>query len=275
MTSPSASIPTCTAFLGLALTSVQKKVHDIHQRGRRASEDLGDRLHFAKEFFKDPLANGSVVPSSKKLAKEVVKYIPKNPCVRLNQVSRFYLEVGPGTGPFTVEIVKRLRPFDRLDVIELNPSYCEKLKKKFPQKNVHVHCLPIQEWNPDFQYDAVVHGLPLNAFPFELVNEIFDKLKKLTKDEGTISYFEYKELSNLCLKVYSSQVYIELYTDAKKNRLEQVLQIKDKIFNEIGIEVKTVKENFPSADAVHLKIRKIQNDQKQTTLAVPALPNPA
>ena len=42
------------------------------------------------------------------------------------------LEVGPGTGAFTRQILKHLRSGDRLEIYELNARFCEFLRQNLP-----------------------------------------------------------------------------------------------------------------------------------------------
>jgi len=250
-----ASHPNHYAPLQQPITTLQDKYSELY-------EEITDQLHFFIEFFKDPLANGSIIPSSKYLAREVTKYIGVNS----NSEPRTYLEVGPGTGPFTIEIIKHLRPIDRLDIVELNSSYCEKLKKKFIQhKNVHIHCLSITDWHPSYQYNAIVSGLPLNAFSPDLVKKIFHVFTSITKKNGTISYFEYPNIASF---------FAYVYTGEKEKKLNKIFEIKRKIFQSYGIEQKIIKKNIPTANAIHLKLERLYYGNSKTQ-TISTVPNPA
>jgi phosphatidylethanolamine/phosphatidyl-N-methylethanolamine N-methyltransferase len=52
--------------------------------------------------------------------------------------------------------------------------------------------MPIQDFHPDEQYDAVISGLPLAVFPVPVTQEIHQKYLDLTKPNGSISYFAYR-----------------------------------------------------------------------------------
>ena len=124
-------------------------------------QGLWDAMHFLLRYAQNPAAIGSISPSSVFLAKKIVQFIPTDD----DGQARRYLEVGAGTGAFTGELIKKMKANDQLDIVELDPYFCKLLKEKFKKPQVHVHCVPIEQWKPDYQYDAIVSGLPLNSFP--------------------------------------------------------------------------------------------------------------
>lgn len=227
------------------ISYIQVTANTVQQKSQELLENINERFQFLIEFFKDPFMNGSIVPSSIQLTERVVQFIPEKSLFQDNQQRR-YLEVGPGTGPFTKGIVERLKNSDHLDIVELNPSYCDLLKKKFADKqNVHVHCLSITDWNPEYKYDAVISGLPLNGFSPELVEQCLKVFKKVTKQDGTISYFDYPNVAKFWNTILIGK---------KKEKLEKILEIKDRFFQTYGFKVETVENNFPTANVFHFRI---------------------
>jgi len=109
------------------------------------------------------------------------------------------LEVGPGTGAFTAELVRLLEPQDRLTLVELNPAFVTILRKRFQTEpsfqrlsgQVQIRHLPIQQMPDGLSYDFVVSGLPLNSFSPAVVRAILRKLKRLVAPGGMLSFFEY------------------------------------------------------------------------------------
>src|SRR5437764_7592893 len=67
---------------------------------------------------------GAVLPSSPFLAKALVAPLAGS------RPPAYILEVGPGTGAVTKAIVRRMRPGDRLDAVELNPQFAERLRQR-------------------------------------------------------------------------------------------------------------------------------------------------
>src|SRR5262245_51091711 len=83
-------------------------------------------------FFRESRRNfrdtGSLLPSSKFLARALVSELrkPRGPC-RI-------LEVGPGTGPVTAQIIRHMRGDDQLDAVEVNGKFVAVLQRRFDQE---------------------------------------------------------------------------------------------------------------------------------------------
>ena len=154
---------------------------------------LADYRIFFREFRDTFYTTGAVLPSGRGLARALAHYVaqPGPP--------RRILEVGPGTGAVTAELVRVLGPEDRLDLVELNDRFVERLNHRFAQEpdfqkvasrcrvlHQGVETLPV-----DQPYDLIVSGLPLNNFTIPLVEQILASLRQLLRPDGTLSFFEY------------------------------------------------------------------------------------
>ncbi len=141
---------------------------------------------------KNPDVIGAVAESSTYLAKVITREIPSfGP-------EKHILEVGAGTGVFTEQIIQKLRPYDRLDVVELMPELCTILEEKFGQlNNVKIFCGDILEWSPPYRYYYIVSGLPFNSFPADHVEKITARYLELSEPHAACSFFEYKWLPSL------------------------------------------------------------------------------
>ena len=86
---------------------------------------LKDCRAFFGEFRQQFRTTGSILPSSRFLGRALVAEMrrPRGPC-RI-------LEVGPGTGPITAEILRQLRPGDLFDIVEINERFVVYLKDRF------------------------------------------------------------------------------------------------------------------------------------------------
>jgi len=150
-------------------------------------------LQFLREAIRDIRTTGAVLPSSPLLARAMVRSLAAA------QAPRRILEVGPGTGPFTREILRHLRDGDLYDIVEINPAFCEQLERTLiaPYRaratgaRVALHRSPIEDADVDGGYDFVVCGLPFNNFPPTLVRSIFRRILALMRTGGELSYFEY------------------------------------------------------------------------------------
>jgi phospholipid N-methyltransferase len=148
---------------------------------------------FFGEFRRHYFTTGSVLPSSRALARALASEL------RRRTGPARILEVGPGTGAVTAEILRELRPGDRLDIVEINEHFIRVLQRRFAEEplfhsrrdQVQLIHAPLQEVTGEGLYDYMISGLPLNNFPLALVREIFRAYRRLLKPDGVLSYFEY------------------------------------------------------------------------------------
>src|SRR5438270_8819364 len=82
---------------------------------------------FFRAFRRNFHTTGAILPSSRFLARAMASDLkgPRGPA-RI-------LEVGPGTGAVTREIVRLLLPGDRLDAVEINPSFVAHLRRRLDE----------------------------------------------------------------------------------------------------------------------------------------------
>lgn len=90
---------------------------------------------FIKGLLKDPDNVGAFFPCSRVAAKEVCRYLDhSNGPLRI-------LEIGSGTGALTKTIVQKISPDDVLDLVELQPEYCQELDRLFcNNQNISIFC---------------------------------------------------------------------------------------------------------------------------------------
>lgn len=143
-------------------------------------------LRFLGQSIKHATTVGAVWPSSKGLCRAMVE-----PVVTGQNGPLRVLEVGPGVGPVTAELVQRLIPGDTLDVVELNPEFCEILIERFGASFFvpTVHNVSILDFNPAYRYHHIVSGLPLANFPADMVEAIYRQLFSLLEPDGTLVMF--------------------------------------------------------------------------------------
>ncbi|MFM2165303.1 MAG: hypothetical protein RL325_1740 [Planctomycetota bacterium] len=203
-------------------------------------------IDFLTEAIRNFRDTGSVWPSSPILARAMTSAIAQV------DGKRRILEVGPGTGPFTKAILKKLRAGDHFDMVEINQKFCRKLEKsllspyrgRHPQVAVRLHCAPIEEAALEGPYDVIVCGLPFNNFPPKLMRQIFRRMFALLKENGELVYFEYAGV-----RVIKGPV-----TDrAGRARLKRIDAIGKSLRRKHSGSTELVLGNFPPAIAYRLK----------------------
>jgi phosphatidylethanolamine/phosphatidyl-N-methylethanolamine N-methyltransferase len=189
---------------------------------------------------------GAVAPSSPALAKAMTKSL------RTHAGPKRMLEVGPGTGPFTREMLKAMRDGDELHIVEINPLFARRLEtlllepfqQRHPQRFVHMHCQPIESAEVTGKFDYIVCGLPFNNFPPALVRAIFRRMLSLLEEDGELSYFEYA-----AVRVMKGS----FVNKAGRKKLGQIGAVGKVLSKRHNGTRKLVLGNFPPAVAVKLR----------------------
>ena len=84
-----------------------------------------DGLHFLRALLRNPGAVGAVAPSSRVLAKAMLRGVDLGD-------GRAVLELGPGTGAFTRLVRERLPDPSRYVAVERDPAFVQLLHVRFP-----------------------------------------------------------------------------------------------------------------------------------------------
>ena len=99
----------------------------------------------------------------------------------------YVVELGPGTGCFTEELMAQLPASAEVLMLEINPTFCPKLEQtyghRFYVRQVSAHLMDevVKElgWP---RIDLVVSGLPY-TLPDAVIDPLFESLKRRTRKE--------------------------------------------------------------------------------------------
>jgi len=149
---------------------------------------LEESLIFLKTFLRSPATVGSVVPSSRYLARAVAE--------QHNLASaRVVVELGPGTGAVTKYVLPHLSPDALYIAIELDPLAVEVLRKRWPHLVVyHDSAERMKELlaRHGVQYaDAVISGLPWGSMPEEVQDRIMHVVRESMRPGSTFTTYSY------------------------------------------------------------------------------------
>lgn len=174
---------------------------------------LADYRVFWRQFRQAYNSTGAVLPSGRGLAVALSYFVRDGQAhvaeslrdseaavsEKLPYAGRRILEVGPGTGAVTVQIIDDMRPQDRLVLVERNEQFVSHLQQRLAeipadqsvQDRISVVHASLEELSENERYDLIISGLPLNNFPVDSVDQILSKLSRLLAPGGTLSFFEY------------------------------------------------------------------------------------
>lgn len=145
---------------------------------------------FATQAFSDFQSTAAIAPSSRFLAEAMVRPLPVDR-------ARTVVELGPGTGVMTEELLAQL-PYDaRLLAFEINPRFVRYLRNNVRDPRLEViECgaeLADVELNKRGirKVDAALSSLGLSLLPDALIHEMFDRLIPRLADDGVFTQFQY------------------------------------------------------------------------------------
>lgn len=210
---------------------------------------LDDYRVFLREFRRNFRTTGAVLPSGRALGRALARH------VRESAGAKRILEVGPGTGSVTVQIVCDMGDQDRLDLVELNDEFVSRLEQRFAQEalfqgvagRTRVLHQSIADMPPGEPYDLVISGLPLNNFSVAEVQQLLDGLVNHVRPGGILSFFEY-------IAVRNAKALLSGPSD--RQRLRGIGQTLNRMFQEHTTRRQWVWPNVPPAWVHHVTIRK-------------------
>lgn len=141
------------------------------------------------------------MPSSKFLADRMVSKVDF-------RSAKIIVELGPGTGVVTKEMLSRMRPDARLIAIETNDAFCDMLEKLRDERLVVVRLSAerLPEILDGGYADAIVSGIPLASLGKRVSGEILDAVKGSLAPHGVFVQFQYSKLSRRMIEDRFSSV---------------------------------------------------------------------
>lgn len=143
-----------------------------------------DEIEFLKGWRRDRTAVGAITPTSVATARKMASVINSSPDLPV-------LELGPGTGVITKEILARgVRPKELLSV-EYSPEFCRHLRQEFPE--VDIRCGDafaldlVLGAERNAKFDCVISAVPLlHLPPPKRLSLILDLLERVPKGRPVV-----------------------------------------------------------------------------------------
>lgn len=150
-------------------------------------------LKFVSGFVANPSETGSLVPSSRFLAQRMLRSIDW-------RRARVIVELGPGVGDLTRQILRRMHPQARLLAIELNPEFAAVLARSIGDPRLQIvlgSALTIDERIEALgvkQADCIICSLPFANMKPDMRLAILRKSRDLLAKQGSLVLFQYRKL---------------------------------------------------------------------------------
>jgi len=233
---------------------------------------LADYRVFWRQFRQAYNSTGAVLPSGRGLAVALSRFVRdggaassaenNGSTIQPNNAAnpRRILEVGPGTGAVTVQIIHDMRPQDRLVLVERNEQFVSHLTRRLAEipaaqsarERISLVHAAVEELPDNELYDLIISGLPLNNFAVESVEQILSKLSRLLAPDGTLSFFEYVAVRRAKSLVCSH---------ADRERLQGIAQVLGKFLN-AEVRRDLVLANVPPAWVHHVRLSQAASEPR-------------
>lgn len=157
------------------------------------------KLSLTKEAIKDLKQIGSITQSSKFLSNRILREIDFSKNLKI-------IELGPGNGVFTLEILKKMNLNSSLISYETHPSFVEILKKINDNRFKVNNKSALNISNLDFgEYDYVISSLPIANLKSTDKIKLFKNIDLVLKKDGKLVQYQYSLLDyNLIKRIFPS-----------------------------------------------------------------------
>lgn len=166
-------------------------------------------IKFLTEFVKHPQNIGAITPSSKRLAVKIVDTINF-------EEAKYIVELGPGTGSFTKEVMKRKKKQTVLILIESNEVFVKELQKQFngDKSVVIIHGLAenIKKYMGKLhieKVDYVLSGLPFTSLSKKVSSCILKNVKDSIQENGQFILFQYSLVKKSYIQTFFPDILIK------------------------------------------------------------------
>ena len=158
--------------------------------------DFMNFMVFMREFLKEPEKIGAFAESSGFLARCIAEQV---------QGYKDIVEFGPGTGKFTLELLRQLPADGRLICFETNRRFYEHLKRIDDSRLVVINDSALKCQDYVDNYRCIVSGLPLASFDREMREAVMD----LSCTAETFIQFQYTPLLGGKIREYFDDVKVK------------------------------------------------------------------
>jgi len=151
-------------------------------------------IKFLLKYIKNPTSVGAVLPSSKHLARKMVRPINF-------ESAECIVEYGPGTGVFTEELLLKRKNNTLLILIEKDIAFYNILTEKYSGlRNVRIYNESAENVesilleNGFEKASYIISGLPFASLPKILSKNILEATTKTLSDSGEFITFQYTKI---------------------------------------------------------------------------------
>jgi phospholipid N-methyltransferase len=156
----------------------------------RVETNTDSALVFARNFFKNPRMLGSVIPSSRYLVHQLLRDVDWDR-------ARVIVELGPGVGTISREVLRRMRPDATLLAFEINDDFVRHLDENFSDPRLRVQHRSGAAVNDALrelrlgQADYVIAGIPFSIMSDEDRTAVLRNCHEALTEGGVMLVYQF------------------------------------------------------------------------------------
>ncbi len=149
---------------------------------------LREHVLLFSRFLRSPRTVGALSPSSRAVARAIAGQIRPGH-------NRRIVELGPGTGALTCEIIGKLGADDRLLAVDIDPEFVRQLQGRWPTLETvcgsaaRLHEIAVEHGMESA--DHIISGLPFATLPVVVTNQILKAVERTLRPGGMFTTFQY------------------------------------------------------------------------------------
>jgi phospholipid N-methyltransferase len=153
-------------------------------------QHLTDRLRFLLAFLAHPRQVGAVLPTSRTAVRAMLDLTDVG-------AAGLVVELGPGTGASTGEILARMKTSARLLAVEIDPRLAGLLSERYDDPRLEVICDSAEHLDRHLggrRADVLVSMLPFTSLETGLRRRILDAITRALEPSGVLLVIQYSPL---------------------------------------------------------------------------------
>ena len=149
--------------------------------------DIQERVRFFRSFLTHPRQVGAILPTSRWAVRDMLDManLPR---------ARNVAEFGAGTGVYTGEILKRLRPEARFLAFEIDPNLAAVLSERFEDPRLEIindSAENVEDYLNGAKADVIVSAVPFTSLPENAKESVFRAAARALAPEGVMVQIQY------------------------------------------------------------------------------------
>jgi len=166
------------------------------------------RLRFACAFLRSPKSTGSLLPSSRYLVDRMLRQVQWRD-------ARIVVELGPGLGCFTREILRCMGHDSLLLALETNTNFVASIKGWIPDPRLHIVHASAAQIRAELtrlglqSADCIISGLPFLNMPALNRRLLLEQCHSTLRPGGKLVLFQYRRTMFPALRLRFDSIWRE------------------------------------------------------------------